>query len=181
MSSATKIFFTGAQGVGKSTQADYFARQYPEFSVLKTRRREFFNSGIININQKASPMDEAIIMGDLLLAMATTPSPFISERSFVDKCAYTQCLPLKKEILDAYHVINTEAFPGLAENDFYFYFAPVLPLEDDGVRSLDPAYQKEVDFYIQFYLNYFQIPFISIEAYTVQDRHMEICKSLGLL
>jgi len=42
------------------------------------------------------------------------------------------------------------------------------------VRSTDPEYQKEIDFLIQFYLDFFQIPFHTVESYAVQDRHFEI-------
>jgi len=175
-----KIYFTGGQGSGKTAQLDFFIQNHPEFHVVKFHRRELFEQGVIRLNQEASPMDEAIILGDFMLALATTPSPFISERSFIDKCAYAQALKYPPELLDAYHIMNTYIFPGISQEDNYFYFPPVLPLEDDGVRSTDKEYLKEVDTYIRFYLDYFNIDYHNLESKSLLDRHIEICETLNI-
>jgi hypothetical protein len=175
-----KIWFTGSHGTGKSTQVDYFHNLHPEFNILDVERRELHSKGIINLNKRAAPWDEIVIAGNVMLGILSTSAPFISDRSWVCKCAYSQALPFEEELLAAWHYINVRSFPGVAENEIYFYFPPVFPIEDDGVRSTDPEYQKEVDYYIQFYLDLFQIPFHTIDSLSVQDRHIEICKVAGL-
>ena len=169
-----KIWFTGAHGTGKTTQVNYFNKLHPEFNILDVERRDLHARGIINLNKRAAPWDEVVIAGNVMLGILSTPSPFISDRSWICKCAYSAALPFEEELLTAWHVININSFPGVAKDEKYFYFPPVIPLEDDGVRSMDPEYQKEIDFYIQFYLDYFGIDFHTMEAYNVQDRNFEI-------
>jgi hypothetical protein len=169
-----KIWFTGSHGTGKTTQLNYFRQFHPEYNVLDVERRDLHAKGIINLNKRAAPWDEIVIAGNVMLGILATPSPFISDRSWICKCAYSAALPFNEELLDAWHIINIQSFPGFTEEEVYFYFPPVIPLEDDGVRSTDPEYQKEIDFLVQFYLDYFQIPFHTIEGYTLQDRHFEI-------
>jgi len=179
-----KVWCCGSHGTGKTTQVDYFLQQvnnetmHPKWQSLDMERRDLHAKGIINLNKRATPMDELVIAGNVAYGILATSAPFISDRSWICKCAYSQALPFSKELIAAWHVINTESFPGVEDNEIYFYFPPMIPLEDDGVRSIDPEYQKEIDYWVQFYLDYFQIPFHTIESYTVQDRHMEIMQKV---
>lgn len=170
----TRIWFTGAHGTGKTTQLEYFRQIHPEFTKVDMERRSLLEAGVIKVNKEAAPWDEIVIAGNAMLAMLATSAPFISDRSWIDKCAYGQCLPYSQELLDAYHTIYTNSFFGFTDSDKYFYFPPVLPLVDDGVRSTDPDYQKEVDLFIRFYLDYFSVPYYNMNATTIQDRHFEI-------
>ena len=167
-----------------TTQVEYFLQQvndktmHPKWQKLDMERRDLHAKGIINLNKRATPMDELVIAGNVAYGILSTSAPFISDRSFICKCAYSQALPFPEELIMAWHVINTMSFPGVEDNEIYFYFPPMIPLEDDGVRSIDPEYQKEIDYWVQWYLDYFQIPFHTIESYTVQDRHMEITQKV---
>jgi nicotinamide riboside kinase len=170
----TKIWFTGSHGTGKTTQMNYFNSLHPEYKTLTTERRDLHEKGIINLNRRASPWDEVIISGNAMLDFIATSAPFISDRSWVCKCAYAQACNFPEKLIDAWHTVNVLSFFGFTENDIYIYFPPIIPLEDDGVRSIDPEYQKEIDFLVQFYLDFFGIPFHTLEAESVQDREMEI-------
>jgi hypothetical protein len=170
-----KIWFTGSHGTGKTTQMEYFHQIHPEFGKMKMERRDLHKQGIIKLNKDAAPWDEVVIAGSVMLAILATASPFISDRSWVCKCAYSQALPFRQEILDAFHTLYTDAFPGMNEaTEKYFYFPPTIGLENDGVRSTDVEYQKEIDLNVQFYLNFFGIPYHTITASTIQDRNFEI-------
>jgi nicotinamide riboside kinase len=176
----SRIWFTGSHGTGKTTQLEYFRSLFPQYQKVDMERRDLFEKGIIKINKEAAPWDEIVIAGNAMLAFLSTSTPFISDRSWICKCAYAQALTLPDELLGAWHTINTAAFPGFTDEDAYFYFPPNLPLEDDGVRSIDPEYQKEIDYWVQFYLDYFQIPFHVLEGLSVQDRLIEICSTIGV-
>jgi len=169
-----KIWFTGSHGTGKTTQMEYFHSLHPEFDMLTMERRDLHQKGIIQLNKKASPWDEIIIAGTAMLTMVGTAAPFISDRSWICKCAYSQVCAFDDDLLAAWHIINTKSFPGVGEHDIYFYFPPTISLIDDGVRSVDPQYQKDVDLFIQFYLDYFKIPFVTIKESSIQDRNFEI-------
>ena len=128
----------------------------------------------MKVNKDAAPWDEVVIAGDVMLQLLNTPTPSISDRSWIDKCAYSQALPHKEELIDAYHIIYSEAFPGVGENDRYFYFPPRFPIEANGIRSVDIEYQNEIDLLIRFYLDYFNVPYHFVESESIQDRHFEI-------
>lgn len=151
-----RVWFVGTHSTGKTTQLKLFKEAHPEFNVGKFRRRELRNQGIIKVNRDAAPWDELIISGDILNTFLTTPTPFVMDRSWIDKCAYAQCLPVSSVLLRAYHTVYTASFTGVDEEiDRYIYFPPVIPLEDDGVRDTDPEYRADVDFWVQWYLDYF--------------------------
>jgi hypothetical protein len=173
-----RIWCTGSHGTGKTTQVEFFLRLHPEFHRVEMERRKLVENGIIKVNQKAAPWDEIVIAGCAMLGILSTPAPSISDRSWICKCAYSQALPFPKELLDAYHIVNVNSFPGKTEEDIYFYFPPSIPLEDDGVRSIDPGYQEEIDYYIQFYLDLFNINAYTILGDSVQDRNFEIEKTV---
>lgn len=169
-----RIYFTGSHGTGKTTQRDYFRKFYPEFHIMEMERRDLHAKGIINLNKRVNPWDEVIIAGNVMLNMLSTPAPSVSDRSWVCKCAYCQATSLDEDLKDAWHIINTRSFFGQGEDDVYIYFPPVIPLVDDGVRSMDPEYQSEVDYWVQFYLDFFHIKYHTMNSYTVQDRHFEL-------
>lgn len=169
-----RIWFTGAHGTGKTTQRDFFKMLHPEFHVMEVERRNLVEDGIIKVNREAAPWDEIVIAGCAMLSFISTPAPSISDRSWICKCAYSQALPYDPELLYAYHVVNTYAFPGFSDRDIYIYFPLGLPLEDDGIRSVDPEYQNDIDLLIQFYLDYFEVPYYILREQTVQDRNFEI-------
>jgi hypothetical protein len=178
MTEITKVWFTGAHGTGKTTQMHFFHNLNPEYSELTLEVRDLVELGIIKINKEAAPWDELAMKGRAILNILSASAPFVCDRSWIDKCAYAQALPFPDELLEAYHIENTYAFPGMENNEIYFYFPPILDIEDDGVRSTNKDYQKEIDLLVQFYLNYFQIPFITLESSSVQDRHFEIQRAV---
>ena len=180
-----RIFFTGAHSTGKTEQAKYFVKKYPEYHLAKHERRQLVKDGIINVNETATPWDELIMAGDYLKAIISTPVPSLHERCWIDKLAYAQCVDLgdKKTNDEWQHLMHytlTKAFPPLSEVDKFIYFPPYLDILGDGIRNTDLKYQQEVDFWIQFYLRFFNIEAHSLESQTIQDRHIEIASVLGL-
>jgi hypothetical protein len=169
-----RIWFTGAHGTGKTTQRDYFIITHPEFHIIEMERRKLAEAGVIKVNKDACPWDEIVIAGCAMLGILSTPAPSISDRSWICKCAYAQALPFDQKLLDAYHTVNAHSFPGFTDKDIYIYFPPVIQLKDDGVRSTDPEYQKDIDLWVQFYLNFFKIPFYTLLEESIQDRHLAI-------
>jgi hypothetical protein len=170
-----RIFFCGSHGTGKTTQLDHFRNLHPEFHRVESNRRDLVERGIIRVNREAAPWDEIVIGGDVMQHLLSTPAPSISDRSWVDKCAYAQLLPFSEEIKQAMHVYYSAAWYGQAENDLYFLFPTgVIPLEDDGVRSTDINYQLDVEYWIQYYLDYFNVDYYVIQQEHVQDRYLEI-------
>jgi len=173
-----KIWFCGAHGTGKTTQMHFFHQMHPEYHEVSLEVRDLHGQGIIKINQEAAPWDEVVMTGRAMLEILSASTPFVCDRSWVDKCAYAQALPHPEELLEAYHIVNTYAFPGVEENERYFYFPPILDIENDGVRSTNKKYQKEVDILIQWYLGWFEIPYVILQSKTIQDRHFEIERAL---
>jgi hypothetical protein len=174
----TRIWFTGSQGSGKTTQRDHFKNLHPQFNIVGSDRRKLLEDGIIKVNREAEPWSEVVMGGDVLRYILSTPAPSISDRSWICKIAYSQLLPYPDEVLEAMHTYYTYAFPGFTKDDVYVYFPPTLVLENDGVRDTDEEYQYWVDYFIQFYLNYFEIPYLVLTAKSIQDRYLMICDYL---
>jgi hypothetical protein len=131
--------------------------------------------GIIKINKEARPWDEIVIGGDVMQHILSTPAPSIGDRSWIDKCAYAQLLPYADEVKEAMHIYYSAAWFGQNDDDYYFLFPiGIIPLENDGVRSLDPEYQEAVDYWIQFYLSLFGVKYCILREKKVQDRYLEI-------
>lgn len=171
----------GAQGTGKTTQLNYWVSQHPEFHVMESTRRKLAENGTISLNREAKPWDELIIAGDVLKGILSTPSPFIADRSWADKCAYTQLLPYPDEVLELMHEYYTWCFPGFGENDVYIHFPiGMIPIESDGVRDIDLQYQQDIDDEIQFYANYFQLDYYTLLSTSIQDRYLEMREYIEL-
>lgn len=176
----TRIWFTSTHSTGKTTQRDHFKNLHPQFHIVGSDRRKLVEDGVIKINQEAEPWSEVVIGGDVMRYLLSTPAPSISDRSWICKIAYSQLLPYPEEVLQAMHTYYTYAFPGFTENDAYIYFPPTLALENDGVRSTDLEYREAVDYQIQFYLDYFEIPHLVLTAKSVQDRYISIIEYLQI-
>lgn len=175
-----RLWFVGSHGTGKTTQLEHFTSLHSQFHVIRSERRKLVEDGVICVNREAAPWDEIVIGGDVMKHILMTPQPSIADRSWVDKCAYAQLLPYPEEILNAMHNYYSFAFPGDTEEDVYVYFPPVLDLVADGMRDTDVEYQRNIDFMIQFYLDFFGISYFGLTGLSVQDRYLEIADFIKL-
>lgn len=172
------VWFTGAQGTGKTTQLELFMQAHPEYNQVKFKRRELVLSGELTVNREATLVDEILIAYDVSSAFKKAAYPSICDRTWADKCAYAQCLPYTEEVLNALDIIYRGCFEEIISygvgNSVMIYFPPTIPLVGSDIRDGDEEYQKNVDYWIQYYLATFEIPYYTLTSTSIGDRTMEI-------
>ncbi|NMC51323.1 AAA family ATPase [Candidatus Kuenenbacteria bacterium] len=138
--SKMKVCVTGAHGTGKTTLSMFLSgrikwRYLPE-SPMQAVVRGF------DINENTSLATEWWIIAKQLEMELLTPEPWVSDKCLIDILAYARYLFRKnKAFLRAVDLLKEHI-----NYDLVFYLpSGEFPIADDGFRSLDPAFQREID------------------------------------
>ena len=136
-----RIIFTGAQGTGKTTILNYFQGKQP---IITNVCRTLAKNGV-KINEMGDDESQATIFNkycDLL-----SQNDYISDRGLTDVMAYSKWLFEHGRLSEGewkreQRIFKTfiKAYPAI-----YFYFPIEFRIEDDGVRSTDEDFRKEID------------------------------------
>lgn len=136
-----RIIFTGAQGTGKTTILNYFQGKQP---IITNVCRTLAKNGV-KINEMGDDESQATIFNvyyDLL-----AQKNYISDRGLTDVMAYSKWLYehdrlSEKEWKREQRIFKTfiKTYPAI-----YLYFPIEFRIEDDGVRSTDEDFRKEID------------------------------------
>ena len=97
---------------------------------------------------------------------------YISDRSMVDVAAYTQYLVNKGAVHPSIlweQLADLEEFIMKNPDAVFFYFPIEFPVVDDGVRSLDEEFRKNIDEYILGILQSRRIPYVEVRG-SVEER-----------
>jgi hypothetical protein len=176
--SKPNVWFTGAQGTGKTTQLEQFLKAHPDYNQVEFQRRKLADDGVIRINRDATIIDEAAILFDVGNSMRVAQLPCISDRCWTDKCAYSQALPESEHVRAALDVLNIACFKEIKHlvmpPNIVVYFPPVIDLVADSNRDGDKEYQALIDWWIQYYLTTLGIPYYTLDSISIGDRTMEI-------
>lgn len=163
---------TGAHGTGKSTLLNAL-RNIPgyEFSVSVTR-----SSGA-TLNQEGDDDGQIKILNSIIeyeLNNHVYKKDYILDRSFIDFYAYTIYLRRNLRVSDETLKRVEEEFDKRKTNYTMVFYLPIeFDIEQDGVRSNDIDFQKEIDEIIKYILLEKEINFIPIIG-DVQQRVDEI-------
>ena len=143
-----KIGFCGTMSVGKTTLVNAL-KELPEFKGYKfaTERSEYLRDLGIPLNTDSTIKGQLIFLAER--SSELLQENIITDRTVVDVIAFTK---------SAKSISWTEAkqFQALAENlindyDYLFYVSPKgVELEDNGVRTIDIEYRKEIDNTIKY-------------------------------
>lgn len=181
-----RISFCGAQGTGKTTLFEAVKKDeaFQGWTFYSEVVREMLKRKEVVINEQGDSKSQKKIFdayNEILDKMFDTPS--ISDRCIVDVAAYTSrlfdtCNPKDKDFND----LSAEDFRERKEVvrrkyelSLVVYFPIEFPLVEDGVRSVDEQFQKDVDVKIQQFLNNYSIPYIKITG-TVEERLAKLKK-----
>lgn len=165
-----KIEFIGAQGTGKTTVAD----QLTGFGipVIDNVIRNLVKEQGIKINQQGTIEGQEAIFRAYEHALDEYMD-FISTRSLFDVVAFTQYLYVHGRIEDPYDVVRqVDRLVTYLHNNkdvVYVYFPIEFDPVDDGVRSTDKKYQKEIDKIMVEILKNTKTPYYTIHG-TVEER-----------
>lgn len=107
----------------------------------------------------------------------TTRGSWVADKSLFDFLIYGNIALADAKYENIRHTIR-EVIERNANYDFVFYLPIEIPLEADGVRSLDVGFQKEVDRQYKNYLDSRGIKYITLRG-SVRERVETALKHLS--
>lgn len=158
----------GKEKALKAIQKKELSWRYLPEAPLEAFRRGF------SMNEETSLESEWWIIARQIEMEILTPLPWIADKCLIDILVYAYYL-FKKE----------KEFLSVAENlikrninyDLVFYL-PVgeFPIEDDGLRSLDPKFQKDIDDLLLRLMREMAINFYTLSG--DRDKRLEAAKKI---
>lgn len=141
-----RLGITGTMSVGKSTLAKELAKldQFKDYKVF-TERSKYLKDLGIELNTDSTLRGQFIFMAER--ASELMHADVITDRTVFDVCAFTVS---SKTIgwSDKRHFVEA-AKSLIIHYDLIVYISPAgMPIEDNGVREIDPEYREKIDYTI---------------------------------
>ena len=174
-----KIGLVGSVSVGKTTLIEALAKlpQFKDYKIATERSKYLRDLGI--------PLNtDSTFKGQIIFAAERASELFkenlLTDRSIIDVMAFTK---LAKSISNMDKMEFDALFSKLiSEYDYIFYISPEgLPIEDNGVREIDPKYRLQIDQEIQTLLRVYKS---SIKNYkqisgSTEERNKQILETIS--
>jgi nicotinamide riboside kinase len=170
-----KISFTGTHSTGKTTLLNCLKedKQYSDYKFHDEITRTILSYGI-DINENGNNLTQLLIL-DTHIRNLLYPN-FIADRCILDGVVYTEWLYNNLKIDEWVYTYSKNLFKYLiTQYDVLFYIKPEFSLIDDGVRSSNIDFQKEIYTIFEKYINDYNINVINITG-TVEERLNQIKK-----
>jgi GTPase SAR1 family protein len=175
-----KIGFCGTVSVGKTTLVNAL-KELPEFADYNfaTERSKYLRDLGIPLNTDSTLKGQFIFLAER--ASELFQENIITDRTIIDVMAFTRLaksIPYfmgDEFIKAASYMIN--------EYDYIFYVSPEgVEIEDNGVRTIDAKYRKEIDKEIQRLLTLYKtkIPRYHELSGTTEERIQKIKQVMSL-
>lgn len=134
-----RIFFTGAQGTGKSTLVYELHRMYPQLKMYDSMSRKFME-GKKDV-QFTEDFQKKISL--YCLDFYVNDRDFICSRSYFDSIAY----PMHGNDIDIVNMVRLYQKYMFEDDCLYFYLPIEFQLSNGGnnLRVTDEKYQHEID------------------------------------
>ena len=175
-----KIGFCGTVSVGKTTLVNAL-KELPEFADYNfaTERSKYLRDLGIPLNTDSTLKGQFIFLAER--ASELFQENIITDRTIVDVMAFTR---LAKSIpyFMGDEFIKAASYM-ISEYDYIFYVSPEgVEIEDNGVRTIDAKYRKEVDKEIQRLLTIYKtkIPRYHELSGTTEERIQKIKQVMSL-
>ena len=139
-----KIAFTGAQGTGKTTLVHRFKEdeQWRDYICFDNVTRQLVKQGY-KINKEAS--DETQLQLVRLHRENLENEDFLADRCVIDCYVYGTYQYRRGRVSEATEECMLEALLTLTPKyDLIFYLTPEFDIVDDGVRSTDVQFRKDI-------------------------------------
>lgn len=172
-----RIGICGAQGTGKSTLAAALAEKLGMPLITEQARKAAAAMGIEDLSTlRGRPFTGAQFQKNCLnrqIVAEDDLDSFISDRTTLDNAVYW----LKWHSHNAGFIENliyyTQAEKQAALYDLIIYVPIEIPLEDDNFRSVNPAYQREIDYLLGLFLKSKDRHYITVQG-SLEERVAQV-------
>jgi nicotinamide riboside kinase len=154
-----KIAIAGAHGVGKTTFAKALAEKLGFNYIYDIVREEAVKKGFV-INENTPSEVQTWLISRQWELEKNTPQGWVADKSLLDYFVYGNII-LKDQ--NVKRVIR-DIVQRNSDYDFVFYLPIEFPMDRDGVRSPDLAFQKKVDHLYKECLKEFKINYIALSG-----------------
>jgi nicotinamide riboside kinase len=138
-----RIGFTGTLSVGKTTLVNEL-KKLPQFKdyEFSTERSKYLRDSGVPLNISSTLIGQNIFLAERSLELLK--ENIITDRTIIDVMAFTNLSEkIPYYVGDDYEKLASHL---IRDYDYIFYISPEgVEIEDNGVRSIDPEYRKEVD------------------------------------
>lgn len=166
-----KIVLTGTQSTGKTTVMDLFRDDYPELRRISEVARKIAKSGG-KINEDGDDETQIKICEEYIRQFEIDDN-WISDRGLSCVFGYTIYLynhgKITRPVYEDLYITISQWIKNHPEI-IYFLFPPTIPLQDDGLRSMDEQFRMEVHENILNVLKELESKFYIIETNNNEER-----------
>ena len=165
-----RYILTGAQGTGKSTLLHHFDDR---MKVITEVVRNLAKTEGINVNESGDMHGQTRIFDTYYDILSNTKEQYISDRGLTDVISYTCCNMSRMHAQEEGQRFIEDQINRFIEfsekNDdiVYFYIPIEFDVEDDGFRSTDEEFRKEVDKNIRDLFEYMEGIGSGLNVFTV--------------
>ncbi len=154
-----RIAIIGAQGVGKTTLAQQINKYYPQIQILPEAARLAQKEGY-KLDHTATVETELWLINKQV-ELENDLNDWVADRCSIDLLAYIQYLFSHE--FDLIEFATKTLVPKFSNYDLVIYLpSGEFAIEDDGLRTTDLKFQKDVDNQIRDILDKHKIQFIKI-------------------
>jgi nicotinamide riboside kinase len=176
---ATRIAIVGSFSTGKTTLAELLARKL-DLPLLPEVAREVVELGF-KLDKDATPETEALIFLKQYNNEISEPE-FVGDRSLIDSMAYAGWVldnQAPRKEMELWRECERLAERRLRTNYSHVFYLPIeFPIVPDGLRPIDPDFQKEIDERILELLSTHAVSYATVTG-SVEERLAQIEKHLA--
>jgi thymidylate kinase len=159
-----RIALVGASSTGKTTVYELLKTKLPKYEFVNESTRTVGNYGF-PINE-AGTSETQLAISSFHLEALLQPYNLVLDRCYMDLVAYSRFMPnISKEtlkyILDTWQRVKNEY-------THYVYFPIEFDSVDDGVRSIDEQWRKDIDDEFFEMLQDVRQPYLSVTGSPMQ-------------
>jgi predicted ATPase len=169
------VALIGSHGVGKTSLLKALSNVRDNIVTADGSSRivKGFNQ---EIGGKLSPIEEQLLINRISDANWNSQimlKNLFQTRTPLDHYAYSQALGYYEYAQERYELFSNSNFREVK----YFYIPIEFDIEEDGIRYLDPEFQKQIDSELQGLIKHFNLEVITLSG-SIEERLEKLLKNI---